>query len=122
LQILPPLSPGWRGTLAAGRYGRSAELACYRCIDPRRGIGEIDMTTTKDNLARIRVAGLIYAMVNAVVFGGGLLTVLLTPALAQDAFFWIPLVVACSFAVSIPVSWAIAPSMMVRFAGPAHRR
>jgi uncharacterized protein (DUF983 family) len=70
---------------------------------------------TNDNLARTRVAALIYVMVNAVVFGGGLLTVLLTPALSQHAFFWIPMVIVVSFAVSAPVSWFIAPSMMMRF-------
>jgi uncharacterized membrane protein YciS (DUF1049 family) len=81
---------------------------------------EIDMTN--DNLARLRVAALIYAMVNAIVFGSGLLTVLLTPALAQHAFFWIPTVVATSFAVSVPLSWVIAPSMMMRFSRSQRRR
>ena len=75
---------------------------------------------TNDNLARTRVAALIYAMVNAVVFGGGLLTVLLTPSLSQHAFFWIPMVIVVSFIVSAPVSWLIAPSMMMRFSR-AHR-
>jgi uncharacterized membrane protein YdbT with pleckstrin-like domain len=70
---------------------------------------------TNDSLARARVSALIYTMVNAVVFGAGLLAVLLTPALAQHAFFWIPLVVATSFVASVPVAWFIAPSMMLRF-------
>ena len=68
-----------------------------------------------DNQARLRVAALIYVMVNAVIFGAGLLAVLMTPALAQHAFFWIPAIVVTSFVVSAPLSWFIAPFMMMRF-------
>jgi hypothetical protein len=55
-------------------------------------------------------------MVNAVVFGVGLIMVLLAPTLAQHAFFWIPSVVLASFVLSAPLSWMIAPLMMMRFA------
>jgi hypothetical protein len=75
----------------------------------------MEINMTNDNRARVRVSALIYAMVNAVVFGAGLLTVLLTPALAQHAFFWIPVLVASSFVASVPAAWFIAPSMMLRF-------
>ena len=43
---------------------------------------------TSDNRARLRVAALIFVMVNAVVFGVGLVTVLTTPELSQHAFLW----------------------------------
>lgn len=65
--------------------------------------------------ARLRVAALISLMVNAVVFGVGLIAVLMTPALAQHAFFWIPAIIVASFVVSAPLSWFIAPLMMMRF-------
>lgn len=65
--------------------------------------------------ARLRVAALIYLMVNAVVFGVCLIAVLMTPALAQHAFFWIPAIIVTSFVLSAPLSWFIAPSMMLRF-------
>ena len=68
-----------------------------------------------DTQARLRVAALIYVMVNAVVFGVGMITVLMTPALAQHAFFWVPAIVVTSFVVSAPLAWLIAPSMMMRF-------
>lgn len=68
-----------------------------------------------DNRARLRVAALIYVMVNAVVFGVGLVSVLMTPALAQHAFFWIPAIIVTSFVLSAPLAWLIAPSMMMRF-------
>ena len=68
-----------------------------------------------DKQARLRVAALIYLIVNAVIFGVGLVSVLMTPTLAQHAFFWIPSVVVSSFVLSAPLSWFIAPLMMLRF-------
>ena len=77
---------------------------------------------TSDNHARLRVAALIFTMVNAVVFGVGLVTVLTTPSLAQHAFFWIPTVVVSSFVISPPLAWFIAPMMMQRFIQPRQMR
>ena len=68
-----------------------------------------------DSQARMRVAALIYLIVNAVVFGVGLISVLMTPTLAQHAFFWIPAIILASFVLSAPLAWFIAPSMMMRF-------
>ncbi|MHB8268810.1 hypothetical protein [Bradyrhizobium sp.] len=68
-----------------------------------------------DNRARLRVAALIYMIVNAVVFGVGSISVLMTPALAQHSFFWIPAVIVTSFVLSAPLAWFIAPFMMMRF-------
>jgi hypothetical protein len=71
---------------------------------------------SKDSWARLRVAALIYCMVNAVVFGIGTILVMSLPVLMFHAFFWIPVVVASSFVISAPLSWFIAPWMMMRFA------
>jgi hypothetical protein len=68
-----------------------------------------------DNRARLRVAALIYCMVNAVVFGIGVILVVSLPALMSHAFFWMPAIVVSSFAISAPLSWFIAPWMMMRF-------
>jgi len=68
-----------------------------------------------DSRARLRVAALIYCIVNAVVFGVGLILVVSLPALMSHAFFWIPVVVVSSFVISAPLSWFIAPWMMMRF-------
>jgi hypothetical protein len=68
-----------------------------------------------DNQARLRVAALIYLMVNAVVFGVGMISVLMTPTLVQHAFFWIPAMIVTSFVLSAPLAWFIAPLMMMRF-------
>jgi len=77
---------------------------------------------TSDNHARLRVAALIFTMVNAVVFGIGLVAVLTTPGLAQHAFFWIPAVVVGSLVLSPPLAWVIAPMMMQRFIQARHIR
>ncbi len=69
----------------------------------------------KDNRARLRVAALIYCVVNAVVFGIGTILVVSLPALMSHAFFWMPALVAASFVVSAPLSWFLAPRMMLRF-------
>ena len=67
----------------------------------------------KDNWARLRVTGLIYCVVIAVIFGAGVIVILSIPAL--DAFFWIPAAVASSFVISAPLAWFIAPWMTMRF-------
>ena len=68
-----------------------------------------------DNQARLRVTALIYLIVNAVIFGVGIIPVLMIPALAQHSFFWIPAVIVTSFVLSAPLAWLIAPFMMMRF-------
>ena len=75
---------------------------------------------TNNTLARARVAALIFSMVNAVVFGAGLVTVLTVPALAAQAWFWIPAVVVTSFLLAPPVAWLLAPLMMLRFMHASH--
>jgi hypothetical protein len=68
-----------------------------------------------DSRARLRVAALVYCIVNAAVFGVGMIAVLSIPALGSHAFFWIPAVVVASFVISAPLAWFIAPWMMMRF-------
>ena len=77
--------------------------------------GFMEETINKDVKARLMVAALIYAIVNAVVFGAGMIVVLVTPALSQHAFFWVSAVVVSSFVISLPLAWFIAPLMMMRF-------
>ena len=77
--------------------------------------GFMEETMNKDVKSRLMVAALIYAIVNAVVFGAGMIVVLVTPALSQYAFFWVSAVVVSSFVISLPLAWFIAPLMMMRF-------
>ena len=53
-----------------------------------------------DSWARLRVAALIYCVVNAVIFGVGVIVIMSFAML--DAFFWMPAVVVSSFVISAP--------------------
>lgn len=65
---------------------------------------------------RSRIALLIYGVVNAVLFGVGAVAVLSVPALAEQAAYLIPALVALSLLLSIPLAWWIAPRLRARFA------
>ena len=64
---------------------------------------------------RRRIAVLIYSMVNAVIFGTGLITVLLVPGLKAHLGFWIVVVVITSFVLAIPIAWLLAPRLQARY-------
>ena len=66
-------------------------------------------------LTRFAIAALIYAMVNAVMFGVGLLFVLTIPATAAYAGTLIPAVVIASLVIALPVSWIVAPRLRARY-------
>ena len=69
----------------------------------------------RETATRARISALIYMMINGVIFGTGLITVMTVPALADHAAVWIPLVVAASFVLAAPAAWFIAPWMRSRF-------
>lgn len=71
---------------------------------------------------RIQIAALIFLMVNAVLFGAGLITVLTVPALAPHAMALIPAVVALSFVIAAPISWLMAPRLRARYWRERERR
>jgi hypothetical protein len=64
---------------------------------------------------RFAIAALVYTMVNAVLFGAGLIVVLTVPALSADAMALIPTVVVVSLVAAIPVSWILAPRLRARY-------
>lgn len=63
---------------------------------------------------RIQIAIVIYMMVQAVVFGAGVILVLATP-LSAIAMNLMPWVVGVSAIASAPLSWLIAPRLRARF-------
>lgn len=63
---------------------------------------------------RIGIAALVFMMVQAVLFGVGVVLVLATP-LSDLAMTLMPWVVGVSTAVSLPVSWVIAPRLRLRY-------
>ena len=64
---------------------------------------------------KIAIAALIYSMVNAVLFGTGLIIVLTVPALSAHAIALVPAVVVVSLVLAIPVSWIVAPRLRARY-------
>ena len=63
---------------------------------------------------RLQIAILVYIMVQAVMFGVGIVLVLTTP-LSAFAMNLLPWVVGVSAIGSVPVAWIIAPRLRARF-------
>lgn len=63
---------------------------------------------------RVQIAAMVYLMVQAVMFGAGVVLVLATP-LADSAMTLMPWVVATTAVLSIPISWMIAPRLRARY-------
>jgi uncharacterized Tic20 family protein len=63
---------------------------------------------------RFQISILVYIMVQAVVFGVGLILVLATP-LSAFAMHLTPWVVGVSAIVAAPMAWMIAPRLRSRF-------
>jgi hypothetical protein len=70
---------------------------------------------TFDTSTRTQIAALLYSMTNAVLFGAGLIVVLMVPVLNANAGFWIASVVVASLIVAAPFAWFIAPRLRARF-------
>ena len=64
---------------------------------------------------RMFIAGMLYPMFNAVIFGSGVTLVLSVPALADRAEWTIPAAVALAFIGAVPASWYVAPRMRYRY-------
>lgn len=64
---------------------------------------------------RVGIASLVGLMVNAVLFGAGLIAVLMIPALNANAFVALPIMITLSFIIAAPISWAIAPRLRARY-------
>ena len=64
---------------------------------------------------RTRLSILIYGMVNAVLFGIGIITVMTAPPLASHATVLVPIVVVASLVLAVPVAWVIAPRLRRRY-------
>lgn len=67
----------------------------------------------------MQLAAVLYPMVNAVLFGLGAVVVL-TMFVSQAALL-LPIVIAASFIVAVPIAWLIAPRMSLKLSR-AHQR
>ena len=68
----------------------------------------------QDTKTRAGIAALLYTMVNAVMFGAALITVLTVPAFREHAASGIVAAVLASLVLAAPVAWLIAPRLRDR--------
>ena len=64
---------------------------------------------------RLRLAILIYGMIQGVVFGIGTVLVLAVPSFSEQAMTLMPTVVILSIVLAAPIAWFVAPRMRLRF-------
>ncbi|AXS38896.1 hypothetical protein [Breoghania sp. L-A4] len=60
---------------------------------------------------RIFISVLVFMQINAVLFGAGIVAVLVVPALKAQAMMLLPAVVVASLVIALPVSWWLAPRL-----------
>ncbi|MGJ4962106.1 hypothetical protein ACQR2C_08020 [Bradyrhizobium sp. HKCCYLRH3061] len=63
---------------------------------------------------RTQISAMIFMMVQAVLFGAGVLTILLTP-LSDHAMIAMPVMIASSVALAAILFWQIAPRLRARY-------
>ena len=63
---------------------------------------------------RTQISAMVFLMVQAVLFGAGLLAILLTP-LRDHAMIAMPVMIASSMALAAILSWQIAPRLRARY-------
>lgn len=63
---------------------------------------------------RLQIASMVFMMVQAVLFGAGMISILATP-LSQNALTLVPCMIAATFLFSAPLAWWIAPRLQVRY-------
>ena len=63
---------------------------------------------------RTQISAIVFMMVQAVLFGAGVLTILLTP-LSNHAMLAMPVMISLSVVLSAIVSWQIAPRLRARY-------
>lgn len=64
---------------------------------------------------RLRLAILIYGMIQGVVFGIGTVLVLGIPSFSERAMTLMPTVVILSIVLAAPIAWFMAPRLRLRF-------
>lgn len=64
---------------------------------------------------RLQLAIMVGLMINAILFGIGIVTVLSVPMLADNAKYSIPALVIVCFSVSPFVAWIMAPRLRLRY-------
>ena len=64
---------------------------------------------------RLWIAALLFPVVNAVLFGIGIIPLLSIPSLSDHLWTLFPVFVATSFILAAPIAWLIAPRLRARY-------
>lgn len=71
----------------------------------------------RETKTRVGIAALIYTMTNAVLFGAGIITVLLLPGFSSALMIWIPVVVVASIVLLRPQLGSSLPAFVPAIGG-----
>ena len=63
---------------------------------------------------RLQIASMVFMMVQAMLFGIGMVSILVTPW-NENAMTLVPWMVVGSFFVSAPLAWLVAPRLQARY-------
>ena len=63
---------------------------------------------------RLQISAMVFMMAQAILFGAGMLSILLSP-LRDQASFYIPLMIATTMIVAGVISWEIAPRLRLKY-------
>ena len=65
-------------------------------------------------LVRLQISAMVFMMVQAVLFGAGMVAILMSP-LRDQAMVYIPLMIATTAVVAAAISWGIAPRFRMTY-------
>lgn len=65
-------------------------------------------------LVRLQISAMVFMMVQAVLFGAGMVAILLSP-LRDQAMLYIPLMIVATVIVAAVISWEIAPRFRMTY-------
>ncbi|WP_244621072.1 hypothetical protein FJN17_34540 [Bradyrhizobium symbiodeficiens] len=112
--VVPPLS----GPHFVRRGGRwmvtAASFAALGNISAPGGLPQVETATVIEMPARLQISAMVFMMAQAVLFGAGMLGILLSP-LRDEASFYIPVMIVLSAIASVAIAWEIAPRLQMRY-------
>lgn len=65
-------------------------------------------------LVRLQISAMVFMMAQAVLFGAGLVAILLSP-LREQAMLYIPLMIVATSIVAAAISWELAPRFRMTY-------
>lgn len=92
----------------------AASFAALGNISAPGGLPQVETATVIKMPARLQISAMVFMMAQAVLFGAGMLGILLSP-LRDEASFYIPVMIVLSAIASVAIAWEIAPRLQMRY-------